>query len=124
MYRTHNLGQLRIENAGEKVVLSGWVANVRDMNHFLFLVLRDREGITQVIIDKENSPEGLFEKAKSLNNEDVVKVTGTVRERSSKNKDMPTGDIEVDADTIDITNKNRQIIALDSNLNMKKSMMH
>ena len=75
MYRTHNLGQLRIENAGEKVVLSGWVSNVRDMNHFLFLVLRDREGITQIIIDKENSPEGLFETAKSLNNEDVVRVT-------------------------------------------------
>ena len=53
MYRTHNLGQLRIENAGEEVVLSGWVANVRDMNHFLFLVLRDREGICQIVFDEE-----------------------------------------------------------------------
>ena len=109
MYRTHNLGQLRIENAGERVTLSGWVSNVRDMNHFLFLVLRDREGITQIIIDKENSPEGLFEQAKALNNEDVIRVTGTVRERSSKNKDMPTGDIEVAAETIDVLSRSLQL---------------
>ena len=124
MYRTHNLGQLRIENAGEEVVLSGWVANVRDMNHFLFLVLRDREGITQVIIDKENSPEGLFEKVKALNNEDVVRVTGTVRERSSKNKDMPTGDIEVAADTVDILSRSLQLpFAINDNItNLSEDM--
>lgn len=109
MYRTHNLGELRIENSGEKVTLSGWVSKVRDLNHFIFIVLRDREGITQIIIDKETSAEGLFEKAKTLNNEDVIRVTGTVNERSAKNKDMPTGDIEIKADTLEVLSKSLQL---------------
>ena len=105
MYRTHNLGELRINNAGEKVVLSGWVSRVRDLSNFLFVILRDREGITQIIIDKENSPKEIFEMVKSLNNEDVIRVTGTVNERSSKNMDIPTGEIEVVPETMEILSR-------------------
>ena len=95
MKRTHYCGDLRNEHINQEVVLMGWVQRARNLGGLIFVDLRDREGITQVIIDKENSPEGLFEKAKSLNNEDVVKVTGTVRERSSKNKDMPILNLDI-----------------------------
>ena len=105
MYRTHNLGELRINNAGEKVVLSGWVSRVRDLSNFLFVILRDREGITQIIIDKENSPKEILEMVKSLNNEDVIKVAGMVNERSSKNMDIPTGEIEVVPETMEILSR-------------------
>ena len=105
MYRTHNLGELRINNAGEKVVLSGWVSRVRDLSNFLFVILRDREGITQIIIDKENSPKEIFEMVKSLNNEDVIRVAGMVNERSSKNMDIPTGEIEVVPETMEILSR-------------------
>ena len=105
MYRTHNLGELRINNVGEKVTLSGWVSKVRDLSNFLFVILRDREGITQVIIDKENSPKDILEMVKSLNNEDVIRVSGMVNERSSKNKDIPTGEIEVLPETMEILSR-------------------
>lgn len=105
MYRTHNLGELRINNVGEKVTLSGWVSRVRDLSNFLFVILRDREGITQVIIDKENSPKNILEMVKSLNNEDVIRVSGMVNERSSKNKDIPTGEIEVLPETMEILSR-------------------
>ena len=105
MYRTHNLGELRINNVGEKVTLSGWVSRVRDLSNFLFVILRDREGITQVIIDKENSPKDILEMVKSLNNEDVIRVSGMVNERSSKNKDIPTGEIEVLPETMEILSR-------------------
>ena len=105
MYRTHNLGELRINNAGEKVVLSGWVSRVRDLSNFLFVILRDREGITQIIIDKENSPKEILEMVKSLNNEDVIRVAGIVNERSSKNMDIPTGEIEVIPETMEILSR-------------------
>ncbi len=105
MYRTHNLGELRINNVGEKVTLSGWVSRVRDLSNFLFVILRDREGITQVIIDKENSPKDILEMVKSLNNEDVIRVSGMVNERSSKNKDIPTGEIEVLPENMEILSR-------------------
>ena len=105
MYRTHNLNELRIENTGEKVILSGWVSRVRDLSNFWFIVLRDREGVTQIIIDKENAPADIVELVKTLNNEDVIRVTGLVSERSSKNKELPTGDIEVVPEKIEILSR-------------------
>eukprot|EP00931_Biecheleriopsis_adriatica_P073423 TRINITY_DN47707_c0_g1_i1.p1 TRINITY_DN47707_c0_g1~~TRINITY_DN47707_c0_g1_i1.p1 ORF type:complete len:640 (-),score=174.37 TRINITY_DN47707_c0_g1_i1:17-1879(-) len=105
--RTHSCGELRIGNVDETVTLSGWVQISRDMNHFAFVDLRDRYGITQVIFPKEGADAaGLdrYEKARSLGREFVIKVSGKVVERSSKNKNRPTGDIEVVAEDLQILN--------------------
>ena len=90
--RTHNCGQLRIENAGETVTLAGWLENVREVGaNFAFLVLRDYYGTTQVVIETAE----MMQIIKGLNKESTIQVTGTVRERESKNGKIPTGEIEV-----------------------------
>ena len=98
MYRTKNLGELRIENVGEIVELSGWVQTVRNLGGMIFIDLRDEDGITQVVVNDEK----LQEQAKSLNTESCIHIKGKVVERSSKNPKMPTGDIEVIAEKIEV----------------------
>ena len=91
-YRTHTCGQLRLEHAGETVTLSGWMENLREVgSNFAFLVLRDFYGVTQVVLETEE----MVSKVKALNKESTLSVTGVVRERSSKNPKLDTGDIEV-----------------------------
>ncbi len=97
--RTHNCNQLRSENIGEKVVLSGWYENIRKVSKNLgFLILRDFYGVTQVVIETEE----MMEIIDSINNESTISVEGIVRERSSKNANLPTGDIEVVPEKITI----------------------
>ena len=92
MLRTHNCGELRLENAGETVTLCGWLENLREVGGGIaFLVLRDFFGTTQVVLE---TPE-LLAQVKALNKETTISVTGAVRERTSKNPKQPTGDIEI-----------------------------
>ena len=92
--RTHMCGELRLEDAGKEVVLNGWVAKARSLGCLVFVDIRDKSGITQITFN-EDIGEELLEKAKSLRSEYVIWVTGTVKERSSKNDNLPTGAIEV-----------------------------
>ena len=94
MYRTHTCGELRIEHVGQTVTLAGWVQRTRKMGGMTFVDLRDRYGITQLVFNEEvNAP--LCEQANKLGREYVIQVVGTVNERYSKNKNLPTGDIEI-----------------------------
>ncbi|MGI6177037.1 MAG: aspartate--tRNA ligase [Eubacterium sp.] len=102
--RTDMCGTLRLSDAGKKVALNGWVARQRSLGSLIFVDLRDKTGITQIVFDDTTSDE-LFKKASQLRSEYVIGVTGTVRERSSKNKDLATGDIEVLADKMVIYNE-------------------
>ena len=100
MNRTHNNGELRITDVNKKVELIGWVAKKRNLGALVFVDLRDRHGITQVIFD-----ESFNEQLKDVKNEYILDIKGTVVERSSKNPDMPTGDIEIQAEEVKIVNK-------------------
>ena len=123
MYRNYKLNELRMENIGEEVVLSGWVSKVRDLGHFAFIDLRDRYGITQILVNEEVSGKELFEEARKLKNEWVIKVTGKVAERSSKNKNIPTGDIEVEAKNIEILSRSKQLpFEIDETGNLNENM--
>lgn len=123
MYRNYKLNELRIENIGEEVILSGWVSKVRDLGHFTFIDLRDRYGITQILVNEEVSGKELFEEARKLKNEWVIKVTGKVAERSSKNKNIPTGDIEVEAKNIEILSRSKQLpFEIDETGNLNENM--
>lgn len=99
MNRTHNNGQLRIENVGETVSLKGWVAKKRNLGSLVFIDLRDRYGLTQIIIN-----ESMEEIAREIKNEYIIYVQGKVIERSSKNLKIPTGEIEIEASQIEIIN--------------------
>ncbi len=100
--RTHNCNELRIENVGEKVTIVGWYDNMRKVSKNLgFLILRDFYGITQAVIETEEMMDALS----GVNNESTLSVTGTVRERSSKNAGIPTGDIEVVPEKIEVLGK-------------------
>ncbi len=123
MYRNYKLNELRMENIGEEVTLSGWVSKVRDLGHFTFIDLRDRYGITQILVNEEVSGKELFEKARKLKNEWVIKVTGKVAERNSKNKNIPTGDIEVEAKNIEILSRSKQLpFEIDETGNLNENM--
>ena len=102
MYRTHTCGELRLANVGETVTLAGWVQRTRKMGGMTFVDVRDRYGITQIVFE-EGTP--LFEQANKLGREWVVQVTGTVNERSNKNKNLPTGDIEIIATALNVLNE-------------------
>ena len=104
MYRTNTCGELRITDAGKSVTLAGWVQRSRKMGGMTFVDLRDRYGITQIVFNNEVNAE-LCEKANQLGREFVIAVTGTVAERSSKNKNLPTGDIEIIASNLNILNR-------------------
>ena len=95
MYRSHHCGQLRTSHINEEVTLSGWVQKSRDKGFVIWVDLRDRYGITQLIFDAERTPEAMMSMAKSLGREFVIQVTGTVIERTSKNPNLETGDIEI-----------------------------
>jgi len=103
-YRTHNCGALRIENVGETVTLSGWVAKARLMGSMAFVDLRDRYGITQLSFNEEENPE-MLNIASELGREYVIQATGLVAERSSKNKQIPTGEIEIKVTGLTILNE-------------------
>lgn len=105
MYRTHKNGELRIENIGQEVTLSGWVQKTRDKGFMIWVDLRDRYGITQLIFDGDRTPKEMMEKAKMLGREFVIQVKGEVIERVSKNANMPTGDIEILVKELTILNK-------------------
>ncbi|MBW3467581.1 aspartate--tRNA ligase [Arthrospiribacter ruber] len=104
MHRTHTCGQLRIENVNEKVTLAGWVQRVRNKGGLIWVDLRDRYGVTQLIFEEGSTQAELLEKAASLGREYVVKATGTVIERTSKNDKIPTGHIEIKVDQLEILN--------------------
>jgi aspartyl-tRNA synthetase len=93
--RTHYAGDLRAAHEGQDVVLCGWVQKSRDMGHLVFVDIRDREGLAQVVFQSDK-PE-LMEEAKKIRNEYVVGVRGRIRHRSAVNPDMPTGEVEVEA---------------------------
>ena len=102
--RTHYCGDLRISNVGEEVVLNGWVQKKRNLGGLVFVDLRDIKGITQILFDTNVSEEA-FNKAEKLGSEYVVAVKGIVRERQSKNPNMPTGDIEIEATELRVLSK-------------------
>ena len=104
MYRSKTCGELRLENVGEVVTLAGWVQKARKMGGMTFVDLRDRYGITQIVFNVENDA-ALCESANRLGREYVIQVKGKVEERSSKNKNLATGDIEIIAQELNILNK-------------------
>ena len=103
MFRSNTCGELRLADAGSKVTLAGWVQRVRKMGGMTFVDLRDRYGIAQVVFNTEHDS-ALNEAANRLGREFVIQVTGTVAERTSKNPHLPTGDIEIIADELNILN--------------------
>lgn len=107
MLRTHTCGELRIGNVNQQVTLTGWVQRIRDKGSLLWIDLRDRYGITQLFLEDGKSDATLLQTARSLGREFVVKVSGTVVERLSKNDKMPTGDIEIKVFTLEILNPSK-----------------
>ncbi len=105
MYRNHNNGELRLANQNQEVTLSGWVQKTRDKGFMVWVDLRDRYGITQLIFDEERTDKVVFESAKTLGREFVIQVIGEVIEREAKNNNIPTGDIEILVTKLTILNK-------------------
>ena len=105
MYRTHNCGELRLKNLSKEVTLSGWVQKTRNKGFLLWIDLRDRYGISQLIFDEQRTSKELFQKAKDIGREFVIQVKGTVIERASKNPNINTGEIEVLVSELIVLNK-------------------
>jgi len=105
MYRTHNCGEARASHQGQEVKLSGWVHKVRDKGFVVWIDLRDRYGITQLVFDQDRSPAELLEQARELGRETVIQVEGQVIERASKNPNIPTGEVEVLVQKLIVLNK-------------------
>ena len=105
MLRTTHCGSLTLDQLGEEVTLAGWVQKSRDKGFMLWIDLRDRYGITQIIFDEERTPKSVMELAQSLGREFVIQVTGTVIERESKNPNLPTGEIEILAQSLTLLNQ-------------------
>lgn len=105
MFRTHTCGELRLDNVNQQVTLAGWVQRTRDKGSVLWIDLRDRYGITQLILEEGKSDPDLLAKVRQLGREDVVQATGVVVERLSRNDKMPTGDIEIKINSLTIFNK-------------------
>ena len=105
MLRTTHCGALTLDQLGEEVTLAGWVQKSRDKGFMLWIDLRDRYGITQIIFDEERTPQSVMKSAQSLGREFVIQVTGTVIERESKNPNLPTGEIEILAQSLTILNQ-------------------
>ena len=104
MYRTHHCGELRLSDAGKTVTLSAWVDAARAFGPMTFIDLRDRYGVTQIVFEND---EALNKQAMALGREDVIKIVGTVRERTNKNANRETGDIEIVATELSILNKSK-----------------
>ena len=111
MYRTHNLGELRIENVNQEVELSGWIQKIRNLGGMIFIDLRDQFGITQIVINDEK----MQEQVKNVPTESCIHICGKVVERSSKNPKMPTGDIEVVANKFEILGKCKNVLPFEIN---------
>ena len=103
MFRSHTCGELRLADAGKKVTLAGWVQRTRKMGGMTFVDLRDRYGITQLVFNTDVNAE-LCEQANHLGREFVIQVTGQVNERSNKNLNIPTGEIEIIASELIVLN--------------------
>ena len=104
MYRTHTNGQLRAQHIGQEVTLSGWVQKTRDKGFMVWVDLRDRYGVTQLIFDAQRTQKNMMQQAQKLGREFVIQVSGKVIERESKNPNMPTGDIEILVSKVTILN--------------------
>ncbi len=111
MYRTHNLGELKIKNVGEEVELAGWIQKIRNLGGMIFIDLRDQFGVTQIVINDEE----LQEQAKELTTESCIHICGKVVERSSKNPKMATGEIEVVANKIEVLGKCKNVLPFEIN---------
>ena len=105
MFRTSNCGELTISNVGEIVTLAGWVSRIRDKGFVLWIDLRDRYGITQIIFDEKRSSTEFMDKVRKIHREYVIQIKGKVIERESKNLDINTGDIEILATSLDVLNE-------------------
>jgi len=103
MYRNRTCGELRLSHEGEVVILAGWVQKTRKMGGMTFVDIRDRYGITQLVFNQEANAD-LCEKANKLGREFVIQITGTVKERSSKNMNIPTGEIEIIVSDLNVLN--------------------
>lgn len=106
MHRTHTCGELRSNHAGETITLSGWVQRTRDLGGMTFVDIRDRYGLTQLAFNMDSN-ESLCLRARKLGREFVIKVTGTVIIRESKNAQMPTGDVEIEVTALDVLNASK-----------------
>ena len=106
MYRSHDCGALRITNVGEKVTISGWVQKGRDLGGLTFVDIRDRYGLTQLVFNMDENAD-LCTRARKLGREFVVQASGIVRERSSKNANRSTGDIEIEVTELVILNESK-----------------
>ena len=107
MFRSHTNGELSLKNLNEEVTLSGWVQTIRDKGFMIWIDLRDRYGITQLVFDQDRSSAELMENAKKLGREFVIQVTGKVIERVSKNPNIPTGEIEILVEKLEILNESQ-----------------
>ncbi len=107
MYRTHTCGEIRLEDKGKQVTLSGWVQRIRDKGSLLWIDLRDRYGITQLFLEEGVGSDALFAQARKLGREYVVKISGMVSERESKNPNIPTGEIEIRLQQIEVLNESK-----------------
>ena len=107
--RSHNCGQLRLEDQGKKVTLAGWVNSYRDHGGVVFVDIRDRDGFVQLVFDNDDLGDELYNLAASLRNEYVIAVTGTVRQRAAENPKIPTGQIEVACDSLELLNRSDPI---------------
>ena len=107
MYRSHNCGELRASHINTEVTLSGWVQKSRNKGFIVWVDLRDRYGITQLVFDEERTPKDIMKYAESLGREFVVQVKGNVIERASKNSNIPTGDIEILVSELNILNESK-----------------
>ncbi|MDY3350898.1 aspartate--tRNA ligase [Riemerella anatipestifer] len=107
MFRTHTNGELSLKNLNENVTLSGWVQTIRDKGFVVWIDLRDRYGITQLVLDEERTTKELLEKAKKLGREFVIQAKGKVIERSNKNPKIPTGEIEILVEELNILNESQ-----------------
>jgi len=105
MLRSHTCGELRLSHVGTTVTLAGWVQRVRDKGALLWIDLRDRYGMTQVVLEETTAPAGLMEQARILGREFVIQVTGTVGERMARNEKLATGEVEVRASAIHVLNQ-------------------
>ena len=110
MYRDHNCGELTIKNVGEKVTIAGWVQRIRNLGSMIFIDLRDQFGITQIVVSADNK-----EQLTDIVSECVIQVVGKVIERSNKNTKIPTGEIEVEAEKIEILGKCKTILPFEVN---------
>ncbi len=106
MFRTHTCGELRVSDKGKEIQLSGWIQKSRDLGGMTFIDLRDRYGITQLVFNMESDSE-LCMKARKLGREFVIKIDGDVAERSNKNQNMPTGEIEIIVKKLEVLNKSK-----------------